>query len=115
MPSKRPLIDPFVTWPKPYRNWSSVHAAAEACWKLAESEWQARNGGRDPEWLMYGATALALDILEDAREAHGLPLGATMQDVMAVAKTTEGVEDGQKRVDWVLRLLDYAIEREATL
>jgi hypothetical protein len=104
--------EPFIVWPKPFGSWSSIHGAAEACWRLAERH-RRLFGGVDPAYTLPGAMAYALDILEDARKVHGLPLSASLQDVMAAMGSMQGIEGGDKRRRYVLGLLDYAAGQAA--
>lgn len=102
-----------ITWRRPFGNWSSIHYAAEDAWRLAETTRRERADGVDPQWLLSGALALALDILEEARKVLGLPLDATVEQVTEAQESMEGIEGGDRRRRFVLELLTYAIEHES--
>ena len=100
--------DPFDKWPKPIGRWSSLHAAAEALWTRAEVAWRPESV--DPAWLLDGAMAYALDILEDVRRSYRLGRDSTIEDVLPFLKGAKVVEPARLR--YVHRLLTYATDDE---
>jgi hypothetical protein len=100
-----PAPDPIEQWPKPDRNWSSMHAAAEALWRRSGDAYE-------PD----GAATYFLDVLDIVRRRLGLPMNATPQDVMAVPNWTRVLDPIEDRdhVAATLRYLKHAFPGTVT-
>ena len=108
--SRRPPPDPITHWPKPHFRQSSVSIAAGRLWTRAEASWKPDKV--DPHWLLDGAMAYALDLLEDVRKTHRLALDSTVPDILPFV-TAEALRHlNPDRIRYVAQLLTYAIEHD---